>query len=311
MPDKAIDLVDEAASKLRIKTMSQPPYYKEVDDELSEVRSRKEAAIDGQEFEKAARLRDDERKLAVQRRELEKSWREGNDGEQRASIGENEIAEIVSLWTGIPVRKLTEEESERLLHMEEALHGRVVGQDEAIKAVSRSIRRTMGPGFRDPNRPSGSFVFLGPTGVGKTETRPDASRLPLRGSGGHDPARHVGVHGASTQSRGLSGARPDTLATMRAVSLPSRSGASRTAWSLFDEIEKAHPDVHNTLLQVLEDGQLTDAQGRVVNFKNTVSYHDLQRWCPDHQQDEIPGLRWRGRRALLQGDEGPGYDRVA
>src|SRR3712207_1989 len=142
LPDKAIDLVDEAASKMRIKTMSSPPYYKELDDELQQVRAEKEAAIDGQEFERAARLRDNERKLALQRRELEKAWREGRSEEKRVSIGENEIAEIVSMWTGIPVKKMTEEESERLLKMEESLHGRVVGQDEAIKAVSRSIRRT-------------------------------------------------------------------------------------------------------------------------------------------------------------------------
>ncbi|MGB3633703.1 MAG: Clp protease N-terminal domain-containing protein, partial [Rubrobacteraceae bacterium] len=135
LPDKAIDLVDEAASKMRIKTMTSPPYFKEVDDELSEVRAEKEAAIDGQEFEKAARLRDNEKQLALQRRDLEESWREGEDGEDRASIGENEIAEIVSMWTGIPVRKMTEEESERLLKMEDSLHGRVVGQEQAIKAV--------------------------------------------------------------------------------------------------------------------------------------------------------------------------------
>src|ERR687889_2154418 len=167
LPDKAIDLVDEAATKKRNKTMSSPPYYKEIDDELSQVRAEKEAAIDGQEFERAARLRDNEKKLTVQRRELEKSWREG-DEEHRVSIGENEIAEIVSMWTGIPVKKMTEEESARLLKMEEALHGRIVGQNEAIKAVSRSIRRTFA-GIKAPNRPSGSFVFLGPTGVGKTE----------------------------------------------------------------------------------------------------------------------------------------------
>ncbi len=168
LPDKAIDLVDEAASKMRIKTMSSPPYYKEIDEELASVRSEKEAAIDGQEFEKAARFRDSERKLVAQRRELEKAWREGKIEEQRVSIGENEIAEIVSMWTGIPVKKMTEEESARLLQMEDALHGRIVGQNEAIKAVSRSIRRTFA-GIKDPNRPSGSFVFLGPTGVGKTE----------------------------------------------------------------------------------------------------------------------------------------------
>src|ERR671926_405806 len=140
LPDKAIDLVDEAASKMRIKTMSSPPYYKELDEEIQQVRAEKEAAIDGQEFERAARLRDSERKLTLQRRELEQNWREGGDGGTQASIGENEIAEIVSMWTGIPVKKMTEEETEKLLKMEEALHDRVVGQDEAIKAVSRSIR---------------------------------------------------------------------------------------------------------------------------------------------------------------------------
>src|ERR671933_781121 len=168
LPDKAIDLVDEAASKMRIKTMSSPPYYKEIDEELRTVREEKEAAIDGQEFEKAARFRDSERKLVAQRRELEKAWREGKIEEKRVSIGENEIAEIVSMWTGIPVKKMTEEESARLLQMEDALHGRIVGQNEAVKSVSRSIRRTFA-GIKDPNRPSGSFVFLGPPGVGKTE----------------------------------------------------------------------------------------------------------------------------------------------
>ena len=268
MPDKAIDLVDEAASKLRIKTMSQPPYYKEVDDELSEVRSRKEAAIDGQEFEKAARLRDDERKLAVQRRELEKSWREGSDGEQRASIGENEIAEIVSLWTGIPVRKLTEEESERLLHMEEALHGRVVGQDEAIKAVSRSIRRTMA-GLQDPNRPSGSFVFLGPTGVGKTELARTLAEYLFGDQDAMirlDMSEYMERH---TVSR-LVGSPPGYVGYDEGGQLTEQVRRKPYSVVLFDEIEKAHPDVHNTLLQVLEDGQLTDAQGRVVNFKNAV-----------------------------------------
>ena len=268
MPDKAIDLVDEAASKLRIKTMSQPPYYKEVDDELSEVRSRKEAAIDGQEFEKAARLRDDERKLAVQRRELEKTWREGGDGEQRASIGENEIAEIVSLWTGIPVRKLTEEESERLLHMEEALHGRVVGQDEAIKAVSRSIRRTMA-GLQDPNRPSGSFVFLGPTGVGKTELARTLAEYLFGDQDAMirlDMSEYMERH---TVSR-LVGSPPGYVGYDEGGQLTEQVRRKPYSVVLFDEIEKAHPDVHNTLLQVLEDGQLTDAQGRVVNFKNAV-----------------------------------------
>jgi ATP-dependent Clp protease ATP-binding subunit ClpC len=267
LPDKAIDLVDEAASKMRIKTMSSPPYYKEVDDELDTVRRQKEAAIDGQEFEKAARLRDNERKLALQRRELEKAWREG-DPEQRVSIGENEIAEIVSMWTGIPVRKLTEEESERLLQMEEALHGRVVGQDEAIKAVSRSIRRTMA-GLQDPNRPSGSFVFLGPTGVGKTELARTLAEYLFGDQESMirlDMSEYMERH---TVSR-LVGSPPGYVGYDEGGQLTEAVRRKPYSVVLFDEIEKAHPDVFNILLQILEDGQLTDAQGRQVNFKNVV-----------------------------------------
>jgi ATP-dependent Clp protease ATP-binding subunit ClpC len=268
LPDKAIDLVDEAASKMRIKTMASPPYYKEVDDELSEVRTQKEAAIDRQEFEKAARLRDSERKLTLQRRELEKAWREGGDGAEQASIGENEIAEIVSMWTGIPVRKLTEEESEKLLQMEDALHNRVVGQNEAIKAVSRSIRRTMA-GLKDPNRPSGSFVFLGPTGVGKTELARTLAEYLFGDQDAMirlDMSEYMERH---TVSR-LVGSPPGYVGYDEGGQLTEQVRRRPYSVVLFDEIEKAHPDVFNILLQILEDGQLTDAQGRTVDFKNVV-----------------------------------------
>ena len=268
LPDKAIDLVDEAASKMRIKTMSSPPYFKEVDDELSEVRAEKEAAIDGQEFEKAARLRDNEKQLALQRRELEESWREGEDGEDRASIGENEIAEIVSMWTGIPVSKMTEEESERLLKMEDSLHGRVVGQEQAIKAVSRSIRRTSA-GIQDPNRPSGSFVFLGPTGVGKTELARTLAEYMFGDQESMirlDMSEYMERH---TVSR-LVGSPPGYVGYDEGGQLTEQVRRRPYSVVLFDEIEKAHPDVFNILLQILEDGQLTDAQGRHVNFKNVV-----------------------------------------
>ena len=269
LPDKAIDLVDEAASKMKIKTMSQPPYYKEIDDELAEIRRRKEAAIDSQEYEEAARLRDSEKKLALRKRELERQWREGKGEEQRrVSIGENEIAEIVSMWTGIPVRKLTEEESARLLKMEEALHGRVVGQDEAIKAVSRSIRRTMA-GLKDPNRPSGSFVFLGPTGVGKTELARTLAEYLFGDQDAMirlDMSEYMERH---TVSR-LVGSPPGYVGYDEGGQLTEQVRRRPYSVVLFDEIEKAHPDVFNILLQILEDGQLTDAQGRTVDFKNVV-----------------------------------------
>src|SRR5207237_1142765 len=168
LPDKAIDLIDEAASRLRIRSMSAPPRYRELEEEIEKVRKDKEDAIENQEFEKAAALRDKERKLSQKKRELEENWRNSEDGGEQPEVGEEEIADIVSMWTGIPVFKLTEAESQKLIRMEDELHKRVIGQEEAIIAVSKSIRRARA-GIKDPKRPTGSFIFLGPSGVGTTE----------------------------------------------------------------------------------------------------------------------------------------------
>ncbi len=269
LPDKAIDLVDEAASKMRIKTMSSPPYYKEIDEELAAVRTEKEAAIDGQEFEKAARFRDSERKLVAQRRELEKAWREGKIEEKRVSIGENEIAEIVSMWTGIPVKKMTEEESAQAPAdggRPARAHRRAErGHKGRLPLHQAYLRRHKGP------EPPERLVRL-PRSYRSRQDRAceDPGRVPLRQPGRHDPARHVRVHGAPHGLAASSVRLPATSATTRAASSPSRCRRRPYSVVLFDEIEKAHPDVFNIMLQILEDGQLTDAQGRTVDFKNVV-----------------------------------------
>ncbi len=193
LPDKAIDLIDEAASRARIKSMTAPPVYRDLEEEIETTRRDKEAAIEAQEFEKAANLRDKERQLTNKKRDLEEQWRSGESGE-RPEIGEEEIADIVSMWTGIPVFKLTEAETQKLMRMEEELHKRVIGQHAAIEAVSKAIRRSRA-GLKDPKRPTGSFIFLGPSGVGKTELGPHARRVPLRRRGGDGAHRHVRVHG--------------------------------------------------------------------------------------------------------------------
>ncbi len=193
LPDKAIDLIDEAGSRVRIATMSAPPRYRELEEEIDKVRADKEAAIEAQEFEKAAQLRDKERKLSQKKKELEEEWRNQADEEQ-PEIGEDEIADIVSMWTGIPVFKLTEAESQRLIRMEDELHKRVIGQHQAIVAVAKSIRRARA-GIKDPKRPTGSFIFLGPSGVGQDRARAHARRVPVRRRGRAHPGRHVRVHG--------------------------------------------------------------------------------------------------------------------
>ncbi|NLV56999.1 MAG: ATP-dependent Clp protease ATP-binding subunit [Acidimicrobiales bacterium] len=267
LPDKAIDLIDEAGSRLRIKRMQTPPDYKELENQLADVVKRKKEAVEAQRFEEAGRLRDEEKELLAQK--------EAKEAEIKASgvdlfdeVDEEAIAEVLSIWTGIPVYKLTEEETKKLLNMEDELHKRVIGQEQAIKAVSQAIRRTRA-GLKDPKRPSGSFIFLGPSGVGKTELAKTLSEF-LFGDEQSlislDMSEYMEKH---TVSR-LVGSPPGYVGYEEGGQLTEAVRRKPFSVVLFDEIEKAHPDVFNTLLQILEEGRLTDSQGRSVDFRNTV-----------------------------------------
>jgi ATP-dependent Clp protease ATP-binding subunit ClpC len=267
LPDKAIDLIDEAGSKMRIKMMTAPPGVREVDDRLRAVRKEKEAAIEAQEFEKAASLRDKEKTVLAEKREMEDEWRKP-ESRRVVEVTEREIAEVVGVWTGIPVTSLTEEETAKLLRMETVVHQRIVGQDEAVIAVSKAIRRTRA-GLKNPNRPAGSFIFLGPSGVGKTELSKALAEF-LFGSEDAliqlDMSEYMEKH---TVSR-LVGSPPGYVGFDEGGQLTEAVRRKPYSVILFDEIEKAHPDVFNVLLQILEEGRLTDAQGRKVDFKNTL-----------------------------------------
>ena len=267
LPDKAIDLIDEAGSRLRIKRMTAPAELREFDEKIANARKEKESAIDGQDFELAASLRDKEKTLIIEKQEAEKHWK-ATDLDKVTEVDEELIAQVLSASTGIPVFKLTEEETARLLHMEDELHRRVIGQEQAIKALSQAIRRTRA-GLKDPKRPGGSFIFAGPSGVGKTElSRTLASFL----FGDQDALIQLDMSEYSerhTASR-LFGAPPGYVGYDEGGQLTEKVRRRPFSVVLFDEIEKAHPDIFNSLLQVLEDGRLTDAQGRTVDFKNTV-----------------------------------------
>ncbi len=267
LPDKAIDLIDEAGARLRIRRMTAPPDLREFDERIAKVRLEKEAAIDAQDFERAARLRDDERKLLIARSEKEEAWKVG-DSDVPAEVGEEEIAEVLSSATGIPVFKLTEEESSRLLRMEDEIGKRYIGQHDAVKALSRSIRRTRA-GLKDPKRPSGSFIFAGPSGVGKTELTKALTEFLF---GDEDALITLDMSEYSekhTASR-MFGSPPGYVGYEEGGQLTEKVRRKPFSVVLFDEIEKAHPDIFNSLLQILDEGRLTDAQGRVVDFKNTV-----------------------------------------
>ncbi len=267
LPDKAIDLIDEAGARLRIRRMAAPPELKEFDEKITDVRMRKEGAIDAQDFEAAASLRDEEKKLITAKGEREKAWKSG-DLDTVAIVDEHMIAEVLAKATGIPVGQLSEAESSRLLNMEAELHERVIGQDEAIKALSRAIRRGRA-GLKDPKRPGGSFIFAGPSGVGKTWLSKALANFLF---GDDDALIQLDMSEYSekhTVSR-LFGSPPGYVGYEEGGQLTEKVRRKPFSVVLFDEIEKAHPDIFNSLLQILEEGHLTDGQGRVINFKNAI-----------------------------------------
>ena len=267
LPDKAIDLVDEAASRVRLRAFTAPPDLKALEDKLKSLNEEMESAVNSQDFEHAAAIRDEKNKLAKDLENERQLWKEKNN-RSTGEVGEQEIAAIVSQWTGIPVVQLTQEESQRLLHMEEELHRRIVGQDEAVSAVARAIRRGRA-GLKDPKRPTGSFIFLGPTGVGKTELCKTLAASMFGDENAMirlDMSEYMEKH---TVSR-LVGSPPGYVGYDEGGQLTEKVRRRPYSVVLFDEIEKAHPDVFNMLLQILEDGILTDSQGRRVDFKNCI-----------------------------------------
>ncbi|MEN9710048.1 MAG: hypothetical protein RL441_40 [Actinomycetota bacterium] len=267
LPDKAIDLIDEAGARLRIRRMTAPPELRAFDEQIAATRKDKESAIDAQDFEKAASLRDQEKQLIAAKATKEKEWKAG-DLDVVAEVGENLIAEVLAVATGIPVVQISEEESQRLLKMEDELHKRVIGQQQAIKALSQAIRRTRA-GLKDPKRPGGSFIFAGPSGVGKTELSKTLAEFLFGDEDALitlDMSEYAEKH---TVSR-LFGSPPGYVGYEEGGQLTEKVRRKPFSVVLFDEIEKAHPDIFNSLLQILEEGRLTDAQGRMVDFKNTV-----------------------------------------
>ncbi len=267
LPDKAIDLIDEAASRVRLRSYTAPPNLKELEQKLEEIKKEKDAAVQSQEFEKAASLRDKEQKIKDELKKTRDNWQE-KQGKESSEVTIDDIAYIVSTWTGVPVSKLAKDEKEQLINLEEKLHGRVIGQEEAVKAVSRAIRRARA-GLKDPKRPIGSFIFLGPTGVGKTEL---ARALATSMFGDEDAmiridmSEYMEKHSTSR----LVGSPPGYVGYDEGGQLTEAVRTKPYSVILLDEIEKAHPDVFNILLQVLEDGRLTDSKGRTVDFRNTV-----------------------------------------
>ncbi|AYA74078.1 ATP-dependent Clp protease ATP-binding subunit ClpC [Bacillus sp. Y1] len=267
LPDKAIDLIDEAGSKVRLRSYTTPPNLKELEAKLEEVRKEKDAAVQSQEFEKAASLRDSEQRLREQLEETKKTWKE-KQGQENSEVTVDDIATVVASWTGIPVSRLAQTETDKLLKLEEILHSRLIGQEEAVKAISKAVRRARA-GLKDPKRPIGSFIFLGPTGVGKTELARALAEAMFGDEEAMirvDMSEYMEKHSTSR----LVGSPPGYVGYDEGGQLTEKVRRKPYSVILLDEIEKAHPDVFNILLQVLEDGRLTDSKGRSVDFRNTV-----------------------------------------
>jgi len=268
LPDKAIDLIDEAASRVRIRNYTVPPDLKEVEEKLYNLRTEKESSVRNQEFEKAAKLRDEEHKLKEDLEEQKKEWEQKVGASDLSLVTEEDVAYIVSSWTGVPVKRLAEEESVRLMNLEDTLHNRIIGQDEAVRSVSRAVRRARA-GLKDPKRPIGSFIFLGPTGVGKTELGRALAEALFGDENAVirlDMSEYMEKHTAAR----LIGAPPGYIGYEEGGQLTEKVRRNPYSVILLDEMEKAHPDVFNILLQILEDGRLTDGKGRTVDFRNTV-----------------------------------------
>ncbi|NUL59200.1 ATP-dependent Clp protease ATP-binding subunit [Brevibacterium luteolum] len=300
LPDKAIDLIDEAGAKLRISRLSVPPELKELDEKIAEARQRKEAAIDKQNFELAADERNTEMQLQAEKDKAEKEWRSGKK-DQSAIVDEELIADVLASATGIPIFKLTEEESSRLLRMEDELHKRIIGQNDAIKSVSRAIRRTRA-GLKDPKRPSGSFIFAGPTGVGKTELAKALAEFLFGDESALISLDMSEFSEKHTVSR-LFGSPPGYVGYEEGGQLTEKVRRKPFSVVLFDEVEKAHSDIFNSLLQILEDGRLTDSQGREVDFKNTIIIMTTNLGTRDIAKGQQMGFQ-------VEGDTTTNYERM-
>ncbi|MBP6186713.1 MAG: ATP-dependent Clp protease ATP-binding subunit [Rhodoluna sp.] len=299
LPDKAIDLIDEAGARLRLSFLSSPPELRELEEQIAEIKKSKEKAIEDQDFELAASKRDEEKKANIERVKLEKQFRTGNV-QVGGVVDEGLIAEVLAQATGIPVFKLTEEESTKLIYMEDELHKRVIGQEDAIRAISKSIRRQRA-GLKDPNRPSGSFIFAGPTGVGKTELAKALAEF-LFDDEGALISLDMSEYGEKHTVSRLFGAPPGFVGFEEGGQLTEKVRRKPFSVVLFDEIEKAHPDIFNSLLQILEEGRLTDGQGRVIDFKNTIIIMTTNLGTRDIARG-VMGF-------ALEGDGGGDYDRM-